>query len=474
MTPVERPRGNGATQTAPWVCGHNAGLFADLYEFTMMRVYRARNMDGTAVFSLFVRRLPPQRNFLLACGLNEVLRHLETLHFSPESLCYLESLGSFDRDFLRYLEDFRFSGDVDAVPEGTAVFANEPILEVTAPLPQAQLIETYVMNQVHLATLAASKAARVMLAADGYRVIDFGARRMHGTDAAVKIARAGFIAGLSATSNVLAGEIYGLPIAGTMAHSFVQSFDSELEAFRTFSKVYPETILLVDTYDTLEGVRRVVALARELGEDFKVSGIRLDSGDLGYLAAESRRILDSGGLTQVKIFASGGLDEVRIAELLAAGAPIEGFGVGTSLGVSDDVPALDIAYKLCSYEGRGRLKLSTGKPILPGRKQVFRERVEGLFSGDVIARAGEQLPGQPLLQPVMREGRRLAPEETLSAIRARARDELAALPAGLRGTDPAQQGYSVDLSPALAAYRDSVIREVARGMGKSRPDKVPE
>jgi nicotinate phosphoribosyltransferase len=422
----------------------------------------ARQMTGEATFSLYVRHLPPQRNFLLACGLGEVLRYLENLRFSSECLSYLASQGGFDAEFLRQLAGFRFTGNVYAVSEGTPIFANEPILEVVAPLPEAQLVETYVMNQVHLATLLASKAARVVLAAEGRGVVDFGARRMHGTDAAIKAARAFSIAGLDATSNVLAGKIYGLPVTGTMAHSFVQAFDDELDAFRTFARIYPETILLVDTYDTLEGVRRVVALARELGADFKVSGVRLDSGNMVALAVEARRILDAGGLSRVRIFASGGLDEHEIARIVAEGAPIDGFGVGTALGVSRDAPGLDIAYKLCAYEGRGRLKLSAGKPILPGRKQVFR-RGPGEGVGDVIARAGEDLPGRPLLQPVMRNGRRLAAEEPIAVIRDRTRAELAVLPAAMRGLAPACPAYPVEVSPALAAYQQAVTRVVAGG-----------
>ena len=294
--------------------------------------------------------------------------------------------------FTQWLEEFRFTGDVDAVPEGTPVFENEPILEVTAPIAQAQLAETFVMNQVHLQTVLASKAARVVTAAEGRSVVDFGPRRMHGIDAAIKAARAFHIAGVAATSNTLAGHIYGVPVARTMAHSFVQAAQNEMEAFRAFTALYPETILLVDTYDTLQGVRHVIALARELGDAFKVRAVRLDSGDLADLATRTRAILDEAGLQRVEIFASGSLDEDTIAEIVAEGAPITGFGVGTSMGVSQDAPGLDIAYKLCAYGGRGRLKLSTGKPVLPSRKQVFRIEEDGRAVRDVIARAEEVLP----------------------------------------------------------------------------------
>jgi nicotinate phosphoribosyltransferase len=326
----------------------------------------------TITFSLFVRRLPERRNYLLACGLDDVLRYFESLRFTREGLDYLASLGQFTERFLRWLEGFRFTGDVDAVAEGTPVFENEPILEVSAPIAQAQLAETFVMNQVHLQTVLASKAARVVTAAEGRSVVDFGPRRMHGIDAAIKAARAFHIAGVAATSNTLAGQIYGVPVAGTMAHSFVQAAKNEMEAFRAFTALYPETTLLVDTYDTLQGVRHVIALARELGDAFKVRAVRLDSDDLVDLAAKARAMLDEAGLHHVEIFASGSLDEDAIAEIVTKEAPITGFGVGTSMGVSEDAPGLDIAYKLCAYGGRGRLKLSTGKPVFPGRKQVFR------------------------------------------------------------------------------------------------------
>lgn len=437
-------------------------LFTDLYELTMLQAYHAEGLRETAVFSLFVRRLPPGRNFLLACGLEQVLDYLERLRFEAEDLAWLRSLGGFSDDFLEWLRDFRFTGAVHALPEGTPLFGGEPILEVTAPLPEAQLIETFVMNQVQLQTLLASKAARVVAAAAGRPVIDFGARRMHGLDAAVMAARAFHVAGVAATSNVLAGRRFGLPLAGTMAHSYVQAHDSEPAAFRAFARLYPDSVLLVDSYDTLEGVRRVIALARELGEAFRIRAVRLDSGDLGALARAARALLDAAGLQRVEIFASGGLDETRIAALLAAGAPIDGFGVGTAMGVSEDAPGLDIAYKLCEYAGRGRLKLSPGKPILPGRKQVFRRERDGEAEGDTIARAGERLPGRPLLRPVMRDGRRLAEgRESLEAMRARARAGIAALPARLRALEPAEPAYPVAVSPALRRHAEEIAARVA-------------
>jgi nicotinate phosphoribosyltransferase len=447
--------------TTPWLDYARLGLFTDLYELTMLEVYLERGMEETATFSLFVRRLPERRNYLLACGLEDVLHYLERLRFTREGLDYLASLGRFSERFLHWLEEFRFAGDVDAVPEGTPVFANEPLLEITAPIAQAQLVETFVMNQMHLQTVLASKAARVVTAAAGRSVVDFGPRRMHGIDAAIKAARAFYIAGVAATSNTLAGQIYGVPVAGTMAHSFVQAADNEMSAFRAFAALYPETILLVDTYNTLEGVRHVIALARELGDGFNVRAVRLDSGDLLDLAEKVRSMLDEAGLARVEIFASGSLDEDKVAELVANGAPITGFGVGTAMGVSEDAPGLDIAYKLCAYGSRGRLKLSTGKPILPGRKQVFRVEENGRAVRDVITRAGEPEVGRPLLRAVMRGGRRL-PEGSvdLQAARRRAQDEIARLPDQIRAIRPVERRYPVEVSAALQAYRDQVKGEV--------------
>jgi nicotinate phosphoribosyltransferase len=436
----------------------DVALLTDQYELTMLQAYRAEGMHERAVFSLFVRSLPEQRNFLLACGLDAALAYLETLHFSPDALAHLASTGTFDAGFLKWLGGLRFTGDVWAVPEGTPVFGEEPLLEVEAPLPEAQLVESFLMNQIHAQTVLASKAVRVKTAAGPRTVVDFGLRRMHGADASLAAARAFHVAGVDATSNVLAGRVYGVPVAGTMAHSYVQAHDDELSAFRAFARAFPETILLVDTYDTLEGVRNVVRLARELGDGFRVRGVRLDSGDLGALARDARRILDEAGLRRVEIFASGGLDEREIARLVRSGAPIDGFGVGTAMGVSADAPSLDLAYKLTAYAGRGRTKLSPGKRILPGRKQVFRvEGEDGRAAYDVLAGTGESLPGRPLLRKVMEGGRRLpAGVETLERARRRAREEAARLPERLRALDPADPPYRVRISDVLARDAERV------------------
>ncbi|MFP3940649.1 MAG: nicotinate phosphoribosyltransferase [Thermoanaerobaculia bacterium] len=446
---------------APWVDDRNAAVLTDLYELTMVQAYWREGMHDDAVFSLYYRTLPPRRSYLVACGLDDALRYLETLRFPEEGLDYLAGRDEFSQEFVDWLAEMRFEGDVWAMAEGTPVFPDEPLLEVRAPIPVAQLAESFVMNQVHFQTVIASKAARLVQAARGRAVVDFGLRRMHGTDAAMKGARAYHVAGLAATSNVLAGQVYGVPITGTMAHSYVQAHDDELDAFRAFAELYPETVLLVDTYDTLEGVRRVVELARELGEDFRVQAVRLDSGDLAELAFRSREILDEAGLEDVQILASGGLDEDAIAGLVERDAPIAGFGVGTKMGVSEDAPALDMAYKLTAYAGKGRLKLAPGKKILPGRKQVFRQEEDGRAVRDVIARHDEDLPGRPLLEQVLARGERLpAGRVSLEEARARAADELGRLPERLLGMDPADPPYPVAVSPGLEERQERVVERL--------------
>lgn len=435
-------------------------LFTDLYELTMLQAYFNEGLNEEAVFELHVRSLPPERNFLVACGLEQVLEYLEALSFSPESLAYLESLRLFSAPFLDDLSRFRFTGDVRAVAEGTSVFPQEPLVEVSAPLPQAQLIETLVLNQVTFQTIVASKGARAVLAAQGRTLVDFGSRRAHGTDAALKAARALYIAGYDATSNVLAGRMYGIPVAGTMAHSFIQAHDSEVEAFRAFLRTYPDTILLIDSYDTEAGARAVAGL---LPETRSIRGVRLDSGDLASLAKGVRRILNEAGLEQAAIFASGGLDEREIEALLAAGAPIAAFGVGTAAVVSSDAPVLDSAYKLVSYAGRPRLKLSPEKATLPGRKQVFRRSRGSGIVEDVIGLADERLEGEPLLETVMSRGSRTpAGRRTLAEARERLRGQLARLPAPLRRLDRSPEPYRVLTSDALAAERRRLQQALAR------------
>ncbi len=435
----------------PWVNDENVALFTDLYELTMLQAYFKENMQETAVFDLFMRKLPKERNYLIAAGLESVLDYLEQLHFTEEALDYLDSLGKFAPDFLDYLRDFRFTGNVYAIPEGTPVFEQMPLIEIEAPIGQAQLIETFLLNQVTHQTLMASKGARVVHAARGRAAVDFGMRRMHGTDAAIKAARAFYIVGMPATSNVLAGQIYGIPVTGTMAHSYIEAHLDERKAFEAFASLYPDTILLVDTYDTLEGVRKVIEMAHAWGDRFKVRGIRLDSGDLLTLSKEARRMLDEAGLHHLMIFASGGLDEYTIDELLRAGAPIDGFGVGTRLGTSADVPYLDSAYKLVAYGGEGRMKLSQKKATLPDRKQVFRYYDDrGIMVRDVIARYDEALDGEPLLRPVMQNGRRLPDASpSLEEIKTYTQACMKKLPEHLLSLEPAKPRYPVKVSPRL-------------------------
>jgi nicotinate phosphoribosyltransferase len=437
-----------------WANDSNVALLTDLYELTMLQSYFDEGMNDTAVFDLFMRRLPADRNYLVACGLEHVLHYLETLSFTAESIDYLRSLNRFSEPFLDSLRDFRFTGDVYAMAEGRALFANEPFIEIVAPLREAQFIETFLMNQTQMASLAASKAARVVRAARGRSVVDFGARRMQGTDAAIKQPRAYYIAGVDSTSSVLAGQAWGIPVSGTMAHSYILAFPEEIQAFRRFVRAYPTAILLIDTYDVNQGVENVIRLSREMGSEFRVSAVRLDSGDLAKHAKHVRRQLDAAGLNQVKIFASSSLDEFEIEKIVTGNIPINGFGVGRNLATSADVPVLDTAYKLVEYAGEPKMKLSESKSTLPGQKQVYRER----SVRDVIALADEKrIAGEPLLNKVMENGRRTVPAEPLSQCRARCNAELDDLPERLHSLSKAQPQYPVDLSPELSRVIASIL-----------------
>lgn len=425
------------------------GLVTDLYQLTMLQAYLEHGMHAPATFELFTRRLPSNRNFLVAAGLDAALDYLENLRFEAADIEYLESLGRFSAEFLGYLRGFRFSGSVDALPEGTPFFANEPLLRVNAPLPEAQLVETRLLNLVQLPSAVASKAARVVAAADGRSVIDFGLRHAHGADASLAASRAAYVAGVDATSNVAAGQAFGIPVAGTMAHSFVQAHDREREAFRRFMATFPTAALLVDTYDVEAGVSTVIELVRDAG-GAAPAAVRLDSGDLAAHARRTRQQLDEAGLAQVQIIASGNLDEHEIARLVADGAPIDSFGVGAALAVSEDAPCLDVVYKLVAYDGQGRMKLAAQKTTLPDPKQVFRQFDGGAATRDVLGLATEQADGQPLLEPVMRDGKRLAAgRRSLDEIRAHTERSLAELPARVRALEPATPPYQVEVSPAL-------------------------
>jgi nicotinate phosphoribosyltransferase len=436
-------------------------LLTDLYQLTMIQGYLARDMQAPAAFEFFVRKLPRERNFLLAAGLEQALEYLEGLSFTEEEIAWLRQTGRFGEALLRWLAELRFTGDVWAVPEGTVVFQNEPLLRVVAPLPQAQLVESRLINLLHFQTLIASKAARCVLAAPDKLLVDFGMRRAHGAEAALYAARAAWIAGFSGTATVSAGARFGIPVFGTMAHSFVQAHDSETDAFRAFAHAQPDNVvLLIDTYDTERAARKVVRLQRELAaEGIRIRGVRIDSGDLERHARNVRRILDEGGCGHVTIFSSGSLDEHRLRALLEAGAPIDGFGVGTLLDTSADRPYLDCAYKLQEYAGAPRRKRSEGKATWPGRKQVWRQVRGGRFDHDVLTVEGDPQAGRPLLRQVMREGRRTGAPESLDVIRARAAEELRALPEPLRALEPAPP-YAVRVSPALRALAEEADRHV--------------
>lgn len=427
-------------------------LLTDLYQLNMLQAYLERGYTAIAVFEFFVRKLPPRRAFLIAAGLEQALQFLERLRFSARELDWLKQSGRFKPGLLDYAAALHFDGDVHAMPEGTIFFANEPILRITAPLPIAQLVESRLINLLHFETLIASKAARFVLAAPGQQLIDFGLRRAHGAEAGLLAARASYLAGFSGTATTLAGMQFGIPIHGTMAHSFIQAHDSEEEAFIDFGRSRPENlVLLVDTYDTEAAAQKVVAIAPILArEGIVIRGVRLDSGDLADLAGKVRHILDAGGLRDVKIFASGGLDEDRIQRMIDSGAPIEGFGIGTNLTTSADAPALDCAYKLQEYAGIARRKRSTGKATWPGRKQVWRRFDEdGRFCGDVLGLEDDrECPGTPLVVQVIRGGRRVSPAEGLQEIRQRAADGLSRLPAPLRRLDT-DASYDVAVAPSL-------------------------
>jgi nicotinate phosphoribosyltransferase len=440
-----------------------SALLTDLYQLNMMQAYLDRGETHTAVFEFFVRKLPPQRGFLLAAGLDQVLDFLEGLRFTAEEIDWLAASGRFSKTFIEYLGGFRFTGDVHAMAEGTAFFPNEPILRVTAPLPEAQIAETRIINLLHFQSLIAAKAARMVLAAPGKVLADFGFRRAHGAEAGVLAARASYIAGFSGTATVLAGKLFDIPLFGTMAHSYIQAHDDELVAFERFARSRPDRlVLLIDTYDTELAARKVVALAPRLRQaGIKIEGVRLDSGDLVALSKSVRRILDDGGLRETTIFASGGLDEKELVAFAKAGAPIDGFGIGTSLTTSSDVPAVDCVYKLEEYAGLPRRKLSTGKATWPGRKQVWRRLdASGRMAEDMLSTEDDAQEGAPLLRLVMRNGRRLAPRELLQTIRDRTARELARMPEPLRCLEQGAS-YPVQVGDALVELAADVDRRLS-------------
>jgi nicotinate phosphoribosyltransferase len=439
-------------------------LLTDLYHLNMIQAYLDHDETKTAVFEFFVRKLPRRRGFLVAAGLEQALDFLENLRFSGEEIDWLTRTRRFEQSLLDRLAAFRFTGDVHAMPEGRVFFGNEPILRVTAPMPQAQLVETRLINILHFQSLIAAKAARMVLAAPGKLLVDFGLRRAHGAEAGLLAARASYIAGFAGTATVLAERQFGIPIFGTMAHSFVEAYDSESTAFECFARSRPQNLtLLIDTYDTEAAARKVVALAPRLSaQGIKIRGVRLDSGDLIALSKSVRRILDAGGLADVTIFASGGLDEDYVSEIVRSGAPIDGFGVGTSLTTSSDVPALDCAYKLQEYAGLARRKRSAGKETWPGRKQIWRRYgTDGRMICDLLSLESDTQTGEPLIELVMKNGRRVKAAPTLAEIRARAAHDLDRLPQALRDLEPGAT-CPVEIADALVRLADEVDNRLAQ------------
>jgi len=451
---------------------HGSALQTDLYELTMAAAYFEDKFAANATFELFVRSLPAERGFLVAAGLEQVLDFLARVRFRDDEIEYLRQQTVFRHitpAFFDYLKTFRFTGEVWAIPEGTPVFGEEPLLRVTAPIIEAQIVETFLLSTLTFQTMIASKAARVVAAAEGRAVVEFGSRRAHGPEAGALAARAAYIGGCTGTSNVEAGRRYGIPIFGTLAHAFIMAYTKEEEAFTKFHRLFPEhSVLLVDTYDTLGAVDKIIE------KDLHPTAIRLDSGDLLELSLRARQRLDQAGLNDTRIFASGDLDEYAIADLVAKGARIDAFGVGTALATSKDAPALGGVYKLVDLEYGGlisyRAKFSQEKITCPGRKQVFRFRdPDGTFRGDIIACADEEFPkDEPLLGCVMRDGTRIAPNPNLQSIQQHACQELEKIPVGCRRLKE-PESYIVSFSQRLEA----LLADVRRRIKPQRHDSSP-
>ncbi len=441
----------------------------DLYELTMAQAYFVYKRNTRATFDLFVRELPLNRGYLVACGLDDALNYIKELKFSGKDIDYLRKQRIFRKDFLKYLAGFRFRGDIWAMPEGEVFFAEEPVIRVTASIIEAQIIESFLLNTINLQTMIASKASRVASAAGNRKVFDFSLRRTHGADAAVKVARSSYIAGFSGTSNVLAAKLYKIPAAGTMAHSFVMSFKREIDSFLAYAEAFPErTILLVDTYDTEKGIKNAVAAGLYLKEKgYRLQGIRLDSGNIASLSKLARRMLDEAGLNYVKIFASGNLDEFRIKELLKEGARVDSFGVGTNMGTSIDAPSLDVIYKISEVtDDDGNflptMKLSKGKLTYPGRKQIFRIRDKrGRNVLDILGLEKEKIKGRPLLIKVVDNGRIIYKSPSLDKIALYARRNLSRFNESLKEVYPKYR-YPVNISKGLEKLRQGLVRQLQK------------
>lgn len=455
----------------------NMTLFTDLYELTMCASYFDNKKFEAATFDLLIRRLPPNRSYFLFTGLEQVLSFLKQIKYTEEHLNYLRQQG-FKEDFLTYLKDFKFSGEVYAVAEGSIVFPCEPLIRITAPIIEAQLVETFLLNTINMQTMISTKASRVVQAAKGKPVVEFGLRREHGIDAGIKVARSSYIAGCSGTSNVLAGMVYGIPVFGTMAHSFVMSYEKEIDAFRAFTKTFPnKSTLLLDTYSDFAGAEKAVIVAKELEKaGHKLIGVRIDSGDLAQTSKKIRALLDQNGLEYITIFASGDLDEYKITELQEKDAEINAYGVGTKMGTSTDYPYLDVIYKL-SEVGNSKgifspiMKLSEGKITLPGRKQVYRfTDQKGQYLKDIIALENEQIDGQPLLTKVMDKGKITQNMPTLNEIRTKAANNISMLPEKYKVLTNAAV-YPVELSQTLIELIEQLKKKITQNeVFNSKPD----
>ncbi len=405
-------------------------LLTDLYELTMAQSLREHGKTGRAVFSITTRTLPPERNYLVCCGLQSLVEFVTTVSFTPEDIAFLAGTGRFDPDFLSWLSGFRFSGDIHAIPEGRIVFENEPLIRIEGPLEELQILETMALNLIHHQTVIASKAARITGVAGGRPLMDFGLRRAHGPDGGLYASRASYIAGFSSTSNVEAGRVFGIPVAGTMAHSYILVFASEEEAFRSYIRSFPDQpTLLIDTYDTLEGARTAIRLATE---GLPVGAVRIDSGDIPPVVRSVRTLLDENGLSRIRIVVSGGVDEWDVQRWDREGVPIDAYGIGTRLLTSADIPYLEMTYKLVEYEGIPRHKTSAGKVSIPGRRTVSRRYHDGIMDQDIIISEGEWCTGEPLTSQVVRGGKRILPAPSLEEIREVYRQDAARLPPGLR------------------------------------------
>ena len=442
---------------------NNLALLTDLYQLTMAQGYFQSQRMALATFSLFVRSYPPNRSYFVSAGLQDVLEFLEQFQIDSAGIDYLRSRRMFTDDFLDFLKGLKFTGDVWAIPEGRLFFKDEPVMEVTAPIVESQIVETFIINQINFQSLIATKAARCVHAAGARSVVDFSLRRTHGIDAGMKVARSSYLAGAAGTSNVRAGQHYGIPIVGTIAHSFVSSFEHEIDAFRAFVSSFPNnSTLLIDTYDTLAGARKAVQVAKEMAaRGQRLQGVRIDSGDLAKLAVDVRKIFDDAGLTDVKIIGSGGLDEYDLAEFSEAKIPYDSYGVGTKMGVSADAPWSDVAYKLVEYDSRPVLKLSTGKVSSPGRKQIFRVCDEqSQLHKDIIALRSENVAGsEPLLKQVMSAGKITVPPPSLEEIRSVFMSEFARLPEAIKAIQNPSR-YLVEHSARLQAYCADVEQRV--------------